>query len=68
MRSADLVRFDRLATSGRTKPLIVELETGDGERHEAYLKLPNRFGLTAQSVFNEYLGAALAQQVGVPLC
>lgn len=67
MRRAFPVRFDRVATTGRNKPLLVTVETDDGIEHEAYVKASARPELGIEGLANEALAACLAADLGLPI-
>ena len=67
IRRAALVRFDRVAESGRNKPVRVAVETEDGEEHEAFLKFSGRPELGVEGLVNELLAVMLAGDLGLPV-
>jgi hypothetical protein len=68
IRTAQLVRYDKLADSGRNRPLRVVVETDDGVDHEAVMKPAGWGELTIGGVTKELLSAAVGALVGLPLC
>jgi HipA-like kinase len=66
IRRASPVRFDRLAESGRNRPLRVTLETADGQEHEAFVKV-SAGELGIEGLANEALAACLAGDLGLPI-
>lgn len=68
IRHAVPIRYDRIATSGRTKPLRIVIETSDGQEHEAFLKMSGRPELGVEGLANEALAACLAGDLGLPVC
>lgn len=68
IRTADVVRFDRLAGAGRNNPLRVVVATDDGAEHEAVLKPAGWRELTFSSLVREYLASSIAGLVGAPIC
>lgn len=68
IRSAELIRFDKLATSGRNKPLRVAVETNDGAEHEVVMKPAGWKELTIKSVVLEAIASAVAGLVEAPVC
>lgn len=68
IRTAEVIRFDRLAGTGRNDPLRVAIVTVDGVEHEAVLKPAGWKELTISSVMREYLAAAIAGLVAAPVC
>jgi len=68
IRRTTASRFDGIATTGRNQPLIVAVETADGEEHEVYLKASARPELGLEGIANELLAAMLAGDLGLPIC
>lgn len=67
IRLAEAIRFDGVAGTGRTQPLLVEVETPDGVMHEAYLKASASPGPGVTGLANEALAAAVAGELGLPI-
>lgn len=67
IRRANPVRFDRVAESGRNRPLRVIVETADGQEHEVFLKVSARPELGVEGLANEALAACLAGDLGLPI-
>lgn len=67
IRHASPVRFDRLAESGRNRPLRVTAETTDGQEHEIFLKASAGPELGIEALANEALAACLAGDLGLPI-
>lgn len=61
------VQFDRLATSGRTKPGRVTCEAVDGAIVEVVVKLSQRCDRGVSSLAMEAIGACLAGDLGLPI-
>lgn len=68
IRKAELVRYDKLADSGKNKPLRVVVETSDNDQHEAVLKPIGWNHLTQSTVAVELVAAAVGAMVGMPIC
>src|SRR5438128_1888644 len=67
IRRAVPTRFDRPAEAGRSIPLLVAVETGDGVEHEVFLKASGRPELGIEGLANEALAACLAGDLGLPI-
>lgn len=67
IRRAVPVRYDRIASTGRNKPLLITVETSDGQEHEVYLKASARPELGVEGLANEALAACLAGDLGLPI-
>ncbi len=65
---ASAVRYDREASSGRNLPLLVSVETVEGEEHEVFLKPTGRPELSVVGLAAEVLAACLAGHLGLPIC
>jgi hypothetical protein len=61
-------RYDRVAESGRSRPLRVVVETDDGAEHEVFLKPSGRPELGVIGLASEAIAACIAGRVGLPIC
>lgn len=68
IRRAHAVRFDRRAENGRTQPLRVAVETGDGEEHDVFLKPSDAPELGIEGLCCEALAALVGALLGLPVC
>ncbi len=67
IRTAEIEVFHDEAEHGRTRPLRVSVRTGDGESHDAYLKLSARIEVGVEGLSNEVIAACLAGDLGLPI-
>jgi hypothetical protein len=67
IRRASPIRYDRIAESGRNRPLRVLLETPDRQEHEAFIKVSASPELGVEGLANEALAACLAGDLGLPI-
>lgn len=67
IRHAKPIRFDRLAESGRNKPLRILVETDGNEEREVFLKFSGRPELGVEGLANELLASCLAGDLGLPV-
>jgi hypothetical protein len=65
---ASAIRYDREALSGRNLPLLVSVETTEGEEYEVFLKPSGRPELSVTGLAAEVLAACLAGHLGLPIC
>lgn len=69
IRQANLIRFNRLAESGRNQPLLVTVETSDEVEHDAFMKPAGWSAeLTKKSVVKECIASLVGNLASVPLC
>lgn len=68
IRTAEVIRFDRLAGHGRNNPLRVVVETADSEECEAVLKPAGWKELTTKSIVRETIATTVAGLLGIPVC
>ena len=67
IRRAKLVRFDKLADNGRSKPLRVVIETQDNKEFEVVMKPSCGLELGVEALANEMLGSLVAVNLGLPV-
>lgn len=68
LRACKAVALHRKSEVGRTEPLIIDVESEDGDIFEVYLKISKGADLGVESLANEYLGAILAADLELPVC
>lgn len=68
IRRAGAVRFDRLAAQGRNQPLLITVETDNGDEVDVYLKPSGRAGVGIEGMANELFAACIAGHLGLPTC
>ncbi|MEM9178808.1 MAG: hypothetical protein AAGA89_03820 [Pseudomonadota bacterium] len=68
IRTAELIRFDRVSTSGRNRPPLVSILTEDDEELEAVLKPAGWRELQVSSVTKELISSIVGGLVGLPIC
>lgn len=67
LSSVTAVRFDRVLTSGRTRPCLVGCETEDGQEIEVVVKLAAGCDLGVRSLMAEAVAAMLAADLDLPV-
>jgi HipA-like protein len=68
IRSAEMIRFDRLSDSGRNRPPRVAILTDNGEEVEAVMKPAGWKELQISSVTKELISSVAGGLVGLPIC
>ena len=63
----EAIRFDRAMTKGRTLPLLMAAEHGDGREIELVGKFSNGQNIGANGLAREAIGAMLATDLGLPV-
>lgn len=67
IRRAFPQRFDKLTDNGRTEPIRITVETGDGVEHEVVMKVSSGPECSQEGLMNEMLGSLLAADLGLPV-